>query len=104
MYRVTYENTLRQGKNLRDFQNWLSVFWTVQQTWGADSVKFWLERHGSEKHVICQYLVRDIQLWNRLAMEQGASDLVRELENIVETDKITIDRIADGQKGLPFNQ
>ncbi|MBN1894377.1 hypothetical protein JW906_07765 [bacterium] len=104
MYRVTYQNTLKKGKNLTDFQNWLSVFWAVQQTWGADSVKFWLERNGSREHVMCQYLVRDIQVWNRLAVEQDASDLVRELENIVKTDKITIDRIADGQKEVPFNQ
>jgi hypothetical protein len=93
MYCVTYKSTLKHGKNLSDFRRWLKSIWTIQQTWGAESVYYWSEKQGTEQLVFCQYMVSDVRRWNRRAIRDGNSFPIRELEGIVETNRITIRRI-----------
>jgi hypothetical protein len=98
LFRVTYNNVLRNGKDLDDFQTWLNAVWKIQHSWGADSVFFWSEREGDLSLVICEYTVKDIDRWNRLAMSEEALHLSRPLKEIAETRKITIRPVytADG--------
>jgi hypothetical protein len=90
LFRVTYKNVLRRGKGLADFQQWLNAVWKIQHSWGADSVCFWSEKEGNLSLVICEYTVRDIDRWNRLAMSEEASHLSHPLQAIAETRKITV--------------
>jgi hypothetical protein len=109
LFRVTYKNVLHRGKGLADFQEWLNAVWKIQHSWGADSVFFWSEKEGDLSLVICEYTVRDIDRWNRLAMSDEASHLSRPLEAIAETRKITVrpvyttNGITDGE-GEPFRR
>jgi hypothetical protein len=93
MYKVTYKNRLKQGKNLADFQNWLMEFWSVQQTWSAKTVRCWCEWEKGDTFVLCEYKVEDIGLWNRQAVRHSASGPLRDLERIVEPSRVTIKRI-----------
>jgi hypothetical protein len=103
LYCVTYKSTLKHGKNLNDFRKWLKSFWEIQQTWGAESVYYWSEKQGEDHLVFCQYMVIDVRRWNRRAIQQGSSILVRELEGIVETNRITVHRIFAFDKTNPNN-
>ena len=93
LYCVTYKSTLKNGKSLYDFRRWLKSIWAIQQTWGAESVYYWSEKNGDDQLVFCQYMVSDVRRWNRRAIRNGNSCLVRELEGIVDTNRITIHRI-----------
>lgn len=115
MFRVTYRNVLRSGKGLADFQQWLNAVWKIQHSWGADSVFFWSEKEGDCSLVICEYMVRDIDRWNRQAMSDEAFSLSEPLEAIAETCKITVRPVytaesitdqggaRDGRKGRSEN-
>jgi hypothetical protein len=102
VYTITYKNRLKKGKNIDDFQKWQKSFWSVQQGWGAESVHIWCEHEGDEALVFCRYRVHDIRLWNQNAMKREAEVLVEELDGIVETNRITIDRITDPTTGCPY--
>jgi hypothetical protein len=93
LYSVTYKSTLRQGKVLSDFRKWLKASWRIQRGWGAESVYYWSEQDGDNHIVFCQYMVSDVRRWNRRAILHADSILVRELEGIVEMNRITVRRI-----------
>jgi hypothetical protein len=93
MYCVTYRNVLRDGMRLSDFRKWVRTFWEVQQAWGAQTVTFWTEKEGPRRLLFCQYLVDDVGRWNRRAIRASSTDVVRELERIVETNRITVQRV-----------
>jgi hypothetical protein len=101
LYTITYQNRLKKGRNIDDFQKWLKSFWPVQKAWGAESVHVWCEREGDESLVYCRYRVHDIRLWNLNAMKREAEVLVRELGGIVETNRITIDKTTEPTTGRP---
>ena len=87
-------NRLKQGKTLKDFRKWLKVFWDIQKTWGAKTVYFWSEEEEKSDVIFCEYLVQDIRQWNEKAMLYAASSFIRDLEQIVDTQRITVSRIT----------
>jgi len=95
LYSITYKNKLKHGKSLKDFKIWLKSFWTIQQTWGAQTVHFWSGEEGEDDIVFCEYLVQDIRRWNRQAMRFAASSFIRDLGQIAETNRITVSKIED---------
>ena len=90
MYFVTYKNILRANKKEDDFMNWLKVYWPQQQKWGATSVKLWNSTEGRQNVLFCQYTVKNIDQWNEKAVSPSARPLVEALDEVVETDKMTI--------------
>lgn len=104
LYSITYKNALKKGKNVEDFHEWLKTFWRIQKSWGAESVHFWPEQEGDQVLVFCRYLVHDIRLWNRNALKHEASELVKGLERIAETSRITVDNIISPREGYPYHQ
>jgi hypothetical protein len=103
MYSVTYKNILKTGKSLEDFERCLKACWAVQRTWGARTMHFWAEEEGDTHIVFCEYLVQDVRLWNRQAMEWAASACIRSLAETVETRRITVSRIAGPGSGERSN-
>ena len=93
LYSITYKNALKHGKSVDDFQKWLKTFWSVQKRWGAESVHYWIECEGEQAIVYCRYMVHDVRRWNQNALTHEASALLEELDGIVETSRITIDKI-----------
>lgn len=92
MYSVKYKNKLKLGKSFKDFQKWQKTFWAIQKTWGAQTVHLWSEEN--DRIVFCEYLVQDINHWNRQAIRFAASSFIRELEQIVESNRITVSRTS----------
>jgi hypothetical protein len=95
VYSVIYKNPLKHGKDLTDFGIWLSRFWAVQKTWGAETVRFWSGEEDEDGVVFCEYRVKDIRRWNRQAIRYAASPFIRDLETIVEPRRLTVSRIPE---------
>jgi hypothetical protein len=94
MYAITYKNKLKKGKHIKDFQDWLKTSWSMQKTWGAEAVQTWKEEEGDHDYIFCEYHIKDIRQWNRQNMLHAGSDAIRELDQIIETSRITVSRIA----------
>jgi hypothetical protein len=88
---------------MRDFQKWLKTSWNMQKSWGAEAVHVWSEEEGDHDFVFCEYRIHDIRQWNRQAMLHAGSEAIHELDQIVETSRITVSRIAYAPEPQPHN-
>jgi hypothetical protein len=103
VYSITYRNKLKQGKELKDFQKWLKASWIMQKSWGAETVHVWSDEEGDRDFVFCEYRVQDIRQWNHQNMLHAGSDAIRELDQIVETSRMTVSRIEYDPEPLSHN-
>ena len=95
MYSVTYKIRLRRGKTLSDFKSWLNAYWVQLKQWGAEAVRAWVLRESGDEFIFCEYTVQNIRRWNRAAVQNHRSPAIRELEQIAETNRITVLRFPD---------
>ncbi len=90
MYYVIYKNVLRIDKQKSDFMNWLQAFWPILQNWGATSVELWNHHEKDRQILFCCYTVKNLNKWNKEAMNSKFGALVRALNDIVEMDQMSI--------------
>ena len=90
MHKIIYKNLLRNGKNVHDFQNWLSRYWNDQQSWGAREVTYWTAKEGHTQLLFSEYVVDHPAHWIREARKAEATPMIRSLEKICHCNKITI--------------
>jgi hypothetical protein len=70
--------------------NWLQAFWPILQDWGATSVKLWNRHENGRQILFCCYTVKNLNRWNKEAMNSKIGILVRTLNDIVEMDRMSI--------------
>ena len=90
MYHVTYKNILKSDKEWGDFMRWLKVYWPVQQRWGATSIKLWNSSEENQNVVFCRYTVENIDKWNQRAMGPEGETLIKELNEIVDINQMSM--------------
>jgi len=79
---------MRSGKQMDDFIQWLSEAWPEQQKWGAQDVRFW--RDGKEGVVVCQYTVKDVSYWIKMAQGRAGDAVSRALNKVVDLDRMSL--------------
>ena len=81
---------LRNNRYQSDFMHWLQRYWPIVQNWGATSVKLWNRHENGRQILFSCYTVKNLNKWNKEAMNSKFGALVRALNDIVEMDQMSI--------------
>ena len=92
MDRVIYKHRLKSGRNEEDFRAWLRMYWNVQRSWGAETVRVWRDAVTGENILFCEYRVADVRIWTKAAMRASSEAIIRDLEAITEIKNVMFTR------------
>jgi hypothetical protein len=90
MYYIIYKDRLKQGKTIKDFENWLRDYMPIQNDWGAIDFDIYKPLYGSADVFYVKYTVESLDKWNSgLASPMGAR-LITAISEIIEIPKVEV--------------
>jgi hypothetical protein len=89
-YQITYCHMLRAGKTMDDFSFWINRRWQNQFSINARCLTMWMEKSNGENRIFYRYQVPDLQDWTKIISRESSTDVLEDLNKIVNLDYVSI--------------